>query len=273
MASESSIRSPSSPSPSSPEGSVQGDRLAAVLLHLDDLLRSHVQLGRQFLGGGLAAQLLEHLPLHPGQLADGLGRMRREADGAGLVGHRPGDRLPDPPGGIRGELVAPGVVELLHAADHAQVPLLDQVQEQHPVPGVPPGQRHDQPQVGLHQMVLGPPAVFGDLLKVDPRFGGKVPAAFGELLLGEQPGLDPLGQLDLLPGVEQRHPADLLEVVPNRVGRSAGGCHPGDRTVLVAGRARRRAGSRHGHPLPEIQDNEAEHTAEPALSANCRKTT
>src|SRR5262249_43146938 len=48
------------------------------------------------------------------------------------------------------------------------------------------------------------------------------PAAFGELLLGEQPGLDPLGQLDLLPGVEQHYLADLLQVVLDRVGGRPG---------------------------------------------------
>ena len=82
-------------------------------------------------------------------------------------------------------------------------------------------------------MVLGPPAVFGDPLKVDALAGTQHPAAFGELVIGEQPGLDPLGQLDLLPGVEQRHLADLLEVVLDRVGGSAGGCHPGGGKALV----------------------------------------
>ena len=70
-------------------------------------------------------------------------------------------------------------------------------------------------------------------LKVGALAGAQHPAAFGELVLGEQPGLDPLGQLDLLPGVEQRHLADLPEVVLDRVGRSAGGCHPGGGKVLV----------------------------------------
>ena len=37
-------------------------------------------------------------------------------------------------------------------------------------------------------------------------------------LRGVEPGLDPLGQLDLLLGVEQRDLADLLEVGPDRVG-------------------------------------------------------
>jgi hypothetical protein len=44
-----------------------------------------------------------------------------------------------------------------------------------------------------------------------------------ELLLGEQAGLDALGELDLLLGVEQRDLADLLQVVLDRVGGGAGG--------------------------------------------------
>ena len=46
-----------------------------------------------------------------------------------------------------------------------------------------------------------------------------------DLLVGEQAGLDPLGQLDLLLGVEQRDLADLLQVVLDRVGGRAGGHH------------------------------------------------
>jgi hypothetical protein len=34
---------------------VQGDRLTAVLLHLDEPFRGHVQLGRELPGDGLAA--------------------------------------------------------------------------------------------------------------------------------------------------------------------------------------------------------------------------
>ncbi len=119
---------------------MQRDRLAAVLLHLDDLLRGHVELGGQLLRGGLAAQVLEHLALHAGQLVDDLDHVDRDADGAGLVGHRPGDRLPDPPGRVGGELVALGVVELLDRADETQVALLDQIQKEHAAAGVALGQ-------------------------------------------------------------------------------------------------------------------------------------
>ena len=70
-----------------------------------------------------------------------------------------------------------------------------------------------------------------------PRASGvqRVPA-LGQLLLGEQARLDPLGQLDLLLGVEQRDLADLLEVVLDRVGGRAGRRRPGRR----AGPRRRR---------------------------------
>ena len=44
-----------------------------------------------------------------------------------------------------------------------------------------------------------------------------------DLLVGEQAGLDPLGELDLLLGVQQRDLADLLQVVLDRVGGRAGG--------------------------------------------------
>src|SRR5699024_7130229 len=45
----------------------------------------------------------------------------------------------------------------------------------------------------------------------------------GQLLLREETGLDPLGELDLLLRVEEGHLADLLEVVLDRVGGGAGG--------------------------------------------------
>ncbi len=41
-------------------------------------------------------------------------------------------------------------------------------------------------------------------------------------MLGVDAGLDPLRQVDLLGGVEQRRAADLVEVVADRVGRNAG---------------------------------------------------
>src|SRR5699024_8519309 len=48
-------------------------------------------------------------------------------------------------------------------------------------------------------------------------------------------GLDALGQIDLLGGVEQSHLADLLEVVLDRVGGGAGGNDLLGRSVLLIG--------------------------------------
>ncbi len=68
-------------------------------------------------------------------------------------------------------------------------------------------------------MILGPPAIVSDPLQVTARVRPQRAPALGELLLSEQASLDSLGQLDLLLGVEQRHFADLLEVVLHRIGR------------------------------------------------------
>ena len=201
---------------------MQRDRLAAVLLDLDDLLGGHVELLGQLLRGGLAAQVLEHLALHAGQLVDDLDHVHRDADGARLVGHRAGDRLADPPRRVGRELEALGVVELLDRTDQAEVALLDEVQEQHAAAGVALGERDHEAQVGLEQVVLGVLAVLGDPPQLALELHVHL-AAGVELLLGEEAGLDPLGELDLLLGVEEGDLADLLEVVLDRVGGGAGG--------------------------------------------------
>src|SRR5699024_11212061 len=50
------------------ERGVQRDGLAAVLLHLDDLFRRHVELAGEFLRRGLTTEILQHLALHAGEL-------------------------------------------------------------------------------------------------------------------------------------------------------------------------------------------------------------
>ena len=82
-------------------------------------------------------------------------------------------------------------------------------------------------------MVLGPAAILGDPLQVAPDVVRHRPAAVGELLLREQAGLDPLGELDLLLGVEERDLADLLEVILDRVRRRSRDRHLGGGQVLV----------------------------------------
>ena len=84
--------------------------------------------------------------------------MHRQADGAALVGDGAGDRLTDPPGGVRRELVALFVVELFSGTDEAEAAFLNQVLEAQAPVHVLLGDRHHQAQVGLHHLFLGPAA-------------------------------------------------------------------------------------------------------------------
>ena len=80
---------------------VQRHRLASQALDLDDLGSREVQGCAELLRGRLATELLEQLALQPNHLVDRLDHVDGDADGAALVGDRPGDGLPDPPRGVR----------------------------------------------------------------------------------------------------------------------------------------------------------------------------
>ena len=114
-----------------------------------------LDLDRQLLDGRLAAELLQHLALHPQDLVDRLDHVDGDADGAGLVGDGPGDGLADPPRGVGRELEALGVVELLDRPHEAEVALLDEVEEEQAPAHVALGDRHDEAQVGLDELALG----------------------------------------------------------------------------------------------------------------------
>jgi hypothetical protein len=79
----------------------------------------------------------------------------RQPDRASLIGDRTRDGLPDPPGGVRRELVAHPVVELLHRPDEPEVPLLNEVEEGDARVHVVARDRHDEPQVRLDELALG----------------------------------------------------------------------------------------------------------------------
>src|SRR5690606_15160522 len=96
-------------------------------------------------------------------------------------------------------------------------------------------QRHHQPQVRLQQVVLRTTTVLRDPLQLAAQLALDLLVGVGQLLLGEQTGLDPLRELDLLLGVQQRDLADLLEVVLDRVGRRTGGDDLLRRRVVVVG--------------------------------------
>ena len=115
--------------------------------------------------------------LHP------LDDVHRHPDRPRLVGDRAGDRLADPPRRVRRELQATLPLELLHRADEPEHALLDQVEERQALVAVVLGDRDDEAQVALDHALL------------------RLHVA----------ALDPLGQLDLVRGGQERMPADLAQ--------------------------------------------------------------
>ena len=104
--------------------------------------------------GRVAVELLPERAARPRDAAHLIGDVHRQADRAALLGECARDRLADPPGRVRRELVAERVVELLDGADEAEVALLDQVEQRHPGAGVVAGDRHHEPEVALDQPAL-----------------------------------------------------------------------------------------------------------------------
>ena len=115
--------------------------------------------------------------------------MYRYSDRSGLVGDGSCNGLSDPPCGVRTELVALGVVELVDSFDQAQISFLDKIEEQHSSSDIFLGDRNYETQVGLAQLLFGP-----------------LVALF-----------HPLGQFDFLFSRKQRHLAYLLEIHSYRV--------------------------------------------------------
>ncbi len=123
------------------------------------------RLGR-LLDRRLAAHLLQQLLGDVAQLRHRLDHVDRDADGAGLVGDGPGDRLANPPGRVGAELVAAAIFVLVHRPHQAGVAFLDQVEEAQAAVAVLLGDGDDQPQVAAGQVALGL-FVFGEALLDD----------------------------------------------------------------------------------------------------------
>ena len=188
---------------------------------------------RHFFDRRLATELLQQLALRPHHLVDRLDHVHGDADGARLVRDRPGDGLADPPRGVSGELEALCVVELVDRPHQPEVALLDQIEEGQSPVAVALGDRHDEAKVGLNELVLRlepvahEPLVAGNPAGVEQVRLGPL-AGQGELV-GGQPGrrgvalFDRLGDLHLELGVEQRNPANLLEIGVHGVFGAAAG--------------------------------------------------
>jgi len=116
-----------------------------------DLFKLHVHLSRDLLGQGLAPEVLQEPALDLLVFGNGFHHVHRNADGAGLIRERARDGLPDPPGGVGGELETAAVIEFLDRLEQAEVPLLNEVQkrEVRRAADVALGDRNHQAQIRL----------------------------------------------------------------------------------------------------------------------------
>jgi hypothetical protein len=137
----------------------------------------------------LAAETLHQLPLDVHDLVQLLDHVDGDADRPRLVRDRARHGLADPPGRVRRELVALAVVELLDGADQPERSFLDQVEEAEPAAQIALRDRDDEAKIGLGHL----------------RLRAHVSA------------LDPLRQIDLLVGGQQRNLPDLAQVEAQRV--------------------------------------------------------
>jgi hypothetical protein len=140
-----------------------------------------------------------------------------QADRAARVGDAAGDGLTYPPGGVGGELEALAPVELLDGVHQAQVALLDEVEEGQPGGLVLLGDGDDQAQVRLDERALGVHALGVDPAQLAAARLGDAGALPLEVQARLVPGLDGLGQADLVVLGEQGVLPDVREVEPDEV--------------------------------------------------------
>ena len=127
----------------------------AILSHLAHFLQRHGELLGQFLRRRLTPDLVQHLARGAHDLVDRLDHVDRDTDGAGLVGDRAGNRLPDPPGGVGRELVAATILEFVDRLHQADIAFLNQIQELQAAIRIFLGDRDHETQIGLDHLLLG----------------------------------------------------------------------------------------------------------------------
>src|SRR5438876_1748942 len=133
----------------------EGDGLLRDLQDFPDFRDRNVHALGDFFRRRFASQFLHQLPRSADQLVDRLDHVHRDANRTRLVGNCTSYGLPNPPRGVRGELVATAVFELVDGLHQADVAFLNQVEELQSAVGVFPGDGNHQAEVGLDQLALG----------------------------------------------------------------------------------------------------------------------
>ena len=148
--------------------------------------------------------------------------MNRNTNSARLVCHRAGDCLADPPGCIRGELVALGVIELLYCTDQTEISFLNEIKEEHAASGVALGKGDHETKVCFEEVVLGTTTIFSDPIHL-PLFTITKLLTRVEDFFCEETSFDPLCKLYFLLGIKECDFTDLLEVILHRISGGASG--------------------------------------------------
>src|SRR5215472_17809256 len=125
--------------------SFERNRFPRDLEDLSHYIEWQVHPLRDFLRGRFASEFLYEMSRRPDELIDCLDHMYRDTDRSGLIGNCPGNRLPDPPGGIGTRLIPAFVLELIHRLHQTDVSLLNQIQELKPAVRVLFGDTNHQP--------------------------------------------------------------------------------------------------------------------------------
>ena len=168
---------------------LERDRVLRYLHDFANLVRAGAHLLGYFLCRRFAAVFLQKLARIARNLVYGFDHVDGDSNRSRLISYRAGDRLTNPPGRVGREFVALVVVELVDRLHQTEVALLDKIEEEHTLADIALGYRHDETEVGFHELLF--------------RFLIAVCHLLGEHLL--------------LVVVEQRHLADFLEVHTHRV--------------------------------------------------------
>ena len=139
-----------------PHADVQGDWVVDDVEQGGHLFEPKAGRRRQFFGRRGTSELLPQPSFGLTDSLEVVDDMDGQANRPSLIGDRATDGLLDPPGCVRGQFEALGVVEFLDSAHQADVALLDQVEQWH-ARGCAVGtrNRHHEPKVALDELLLG----------------------------------------------------------------------------------------------------------------------
>src|SRR6266567_8932787 len=133
---------------------LQAHRFLADLDDLPHFLSSNIHLLSNLFGRWFAPKILQQAAADANQAVDRLHHVHGDTNRASLIRARATTGLADPPGSVRAELVALGIVKLLYRSDQADIALLDQIQQAHATADVLFRHTDDETQIRFRQATL-----------------------------------------------------------------------------------------------------------------------